>query len=71
MELSENSKLAVLTMQEEWENSRIPLDKEMSCKLIITLLRHIFVKWVSFKQAKKVTEINFLLLHIKRRCKAR
>ena len=37
MELSENSKLAVLTMQEESENSRIPLDIEMSRKLIITL----------------------------------
>ena len=70
MELSENSKHEVLTMQEEWENSRIPLDKEMSRKLISTHW-HIFVKWVSFKQAKKVTEINFLLLHINRRCKAR
>ena len=37
MELSENSKHEVLTMQEEWENSCIPLDKEMSRKLIITL----------------------------------
>lgn len=37
MELSENSKHEVLTMQEEWENSRISLDKEMSRKLIITL----------------------------------
>ena len=37
MELSENSKHEVLAMQEEWENSRIPLDKEMSRKLIITL----------------------------------
>ena len=32
--------------------------------------RHIFVKRVSLKQAKK-TEINFLLLHINSECKVR
>ena len=37
MGLAENSKYEVLTMQEEWENSGIPLDKEMSRKLLITL----------------------------------
>lgn len=37
MELSDNSKHEVLTMQKVWENSRNLLDKEMSRKLIITL----------------------------------
>ena len=54
MELSDNSKHEVLTMQEVWENSRNPLDKEMSRKLIITLQDTYLLKECRLSRPRKL-----------------